>query len=87
MNTSYQHKANRGRTLSELPTNLTTEQKDYAIFLPAISSFYATFVGKQRYEEYIPKDRLPSSMNGLVESGNWLEPAAAIWQYLSLIHI
>ena len=86
MNTSYQHKANRGKTLSELPTNLTIEQKDYAIFLPAISSFYATFVGKQRYEEYIPKDRLPSSMNGLVESGNWLEPAAAIWQYKWGLH-
>ena len=38
-----------------METNLTEQQKDYAIFLPAISSFYATFIGKQRYEEYIPK--------------------------------
>ena len=86
MNTSYQHKANRGKALSELPTNLTTEQKDYAIFLPAISSFYATFVGKQRYEEYIPKTRIPSNMNGLVETGNWLEPASGIWQYKWGLH-
>ena len=43
--------------MSELPTNLTTEQKDYAIFLPAISSFYSTFIGKQRYNEYVEYDR------------------------------
>ena len=67
--------------MSDLPTNLTESQKDYAIFLPALSSFYSTFVGKQRYEEYTAKDRLPANMNGLVESGNWLEPAAGIWQY------
>ena len=73
--------------MSDLPTNLTESQKDYAIFLPALSSFYSTFVGKQRYEEYTAKDRIPANMNGLVESGNWLEPAAGIWQYLSLIHI
>jgi hypothetical protein len=28
--------------------NLTAKQNDYAVFLPAISGFYATFVGKQR---------------------------------------
>ena len=28
--------------------DLTSKQSDYAIFLPAISGFYATFVGKQR---------------------------------------
>jgi len=26
--------------------DLTTEQKDYARFLPALSGFYATYVGK-----------------------------------------
>ena len=67
--------------MSDLPTNLTESQKDYAIFLPALSSFYSTFVGKQRYEEYTANNRIPSNMNGLVESGNWLEPAAGLWQY------
>ena len=28
--------------------NLTSKQKDYAVFLPAISGFYATYIGKQR---------------------------------------
>jgi hypothetical protein len=28
--------------------NLTAKQNDYAVFLPAISGFYATYIGKQR---------------------------------------
>ena len=48
--------------MAELATDLTTEQKDYAIFLPAISSFYSTFVGKQRYTEYVAHDRVPKNM-------------------------
>ena len=67
--------------MSELPTNLTTEQKDCAIFLPAISSFYSTFIGKQRYNEYVEYDRVPKNMPYGVESGNWLEPAAGMWNY------
>ena len=31
-----------------LPTNLTANQSDYAVFLPALSTFYALFVGRQR---------------------------------------
>ena len=27
--------------------NLTSKQLDYAVFLPALSGFYATYVGKQ----------------------------------------
>lgn len=67
--------------MAELATDLTTEQKDYAIFLPAISSFYSTFVGKQRYTEYVAHDRVPKNMPYGVESGNWLEPAASMWNY------
>ena len=40
--------------------DLTTEQKDYARFLPALSGFYATYVGKQRYDEYVDKSRIRS---------------------------
>ena len=40
-------------------TNRLKEQKDYAIFLPALSGFYATFVGKQRREEYVENTRIP----------------------------
>ena len=52
--------------------NLTETQNDYAIFLPALSGFYATYVGKQRFEEYVPADRIPSNLPNGVESLNYL---------------
>ena len=62
-------------------TNLTQEQKDYAIFLPAISGFFATFVGKQRREEYVERSRLPKNFTNDVESMNWLQPDKGLFQY------
>ena len=44
-------------------TDLTKEQKDYAVFLPALSGFYATFVGKQRFEEYVDNNRIPYALS------------------------
>ena len=37
--------------------NLTAKQNDYAVFLPAFSGFYATFVGKQRNGPYVDPAR------------------------------
>ena len=54
--------------------DLTTSQSDYAIFLPALSGFFATFVGKQRKEEYVEKTRIPSNFTNGVESLNYLNP-------------
>ncbi len=62
-------------------TNLTQEQKDYAIFLPAISGFFATFIGKQRREEYVEKSRIPSNFPNEVESMNWLNPSKSMFEY------
>ena len=62
-------------------TDLTNAQKDYAVFLPAISGFFATFIGKQRYEEYVEKTRIPSNFPTEVESLNWLEPKASMFNY------
>tara|TARA_X000000368_G_scaffold418718_1_gene419577 strand:- start:3396 stop:4856 length:1461 start_codon:yes stop_codon:yes gene_type:complete len=64
-----------------LNTNLTNEQKDYAIFLPALSGFYATFVGKQRREEYVEKTRIPKCFPNEVESLNWLNPNKSMFNY------
>jgi hypothetical protein len=61
-----------------LNTDLTTEQKDYAIFLPALSGFYATFVGKQRREEYVEKSRIPYPS---MESINWLNKKEGLFNY------
>ena len=56
--------------------DLTAEQKDYAVFLPAVSGFYATFIGKQQHEEYVAYDRIPKNFVNGVESLNFLNPKA-----------
>ena len=54
------------------PVNLTPGQKDYAVYLPAISSFYSTYVAKQRIEEFVPKDRIPQGFDRGIEGMNFL---------------
>ena len=66
---------------NNLNTDLTAQQKDYAIFLPAISGFYATFIGKQRREEYVERTRIPSNFPNDVESLNWLNRNDGMFQY------
>ena len=57
-------------------SNLTETQSDYARFLPAVSGFYATFIGKQRHEEYVEYGRVPKHFANGVESLNFLDPKA-----------
>ena len=54
-------------------TDLTEAQQDYAHFLPSISGFYATFIGKQRFQEYVEPGRIPSGINNM-EGMNFLNP-------------
>ena len=54
--------------------NLTAQQSDYAYFLPATSGFYSTFIGKQRYGNYVDPARIPPSLANGVESLNYLNP-------------
>ena len=62
--------------------NLTAKQKDYAIFLPAISTFYATYIGKQRHDpNYIDKSRIPSGFNTGIEGMNWLNSKKGYFTY------
>ena len=65
--------------------DLTSEQKDYALFLPALSTFYALFVGRQRRHEYIDYNRVPSFLKHGVESINWLAPEG-LWRYKWSLH-
>jgi hypothetical protein len=60
--------------------NLTSKQNDYAIFLPAISGFYATFIGKQRNEEYVDPQRFPAGLTDM-EQMNWLNDAKGLFPY------
>jgi len=62
-------------------TDLTATQNDYAHFLPALSGFYATYVGKQRYDEYVATDRIPSNFANGVESLNYLNKQQGAFQY------
>jgi len=60
--------------------NLTAKQNDYAIFLPAISGFYATFIGKQRNEQYVDPKRFPQGLTDM-EQLNWLNSQKALFPY------
>ena len=60
--------------------NLTAKQNDYAVFLPAISGFYATFVGKQRNENYVDPARLPQGITDM-EQLNWLNSQTGLFPY------
>ena len=60
--------------------NLTAKQNDYAVFLPAISGFYATFVGKQRNEHYVDPARFPAGLTDM-EQMNWLNSQKALFPY------
>ena len=60
--------------------NLTNKQNDYAVFLPAISGFYATFIGKQRNEEYVDPARFPQGLTDM-EQLNWLNSSKGLFPY------
>ena len=61
--------------------NLTPLQKDYAVYLPAISSFYSTYIAKQRLEEFVSKDRIPAGFDRGIEGMNFLNPEQGYFTY------
>ncbi len=72
-----------------LHNDLTSTQNDYALFLPALSTFYALFVGRQRRglqigEPYVDPTRIPAICNGM-EGLNWLSKEG-IWRYKWSLH-
>jgi hypothetical protein len=60
--------------------DLTAKQKDYAIFLPAISSFYGSYIGRQRTSPYIEPSRMPAGIPDM-EQLNWLNPQKGLFPY------
>ena len=66
--------------------HLTNKQLDnnglskWAVFLPAISGFYATFIGKQRNEEYVDPARFPQGLTDM-EQLNWLDAHKSLFPY------
>lgn len=61
--------------------NLTATQLDYSQFVPAVSSFYAGFIGKQRYGNYVDPARIPASFQHGMESLNFLDPVQGAFYY------
>ena len=55
-------------------------QSQFAVFLPAISGFYATFVGRQRNEQYVDPARFPQGLTDM-EQMNWLNSQKALFPY------
>lgn len=60
--------------------NLTAKQNDYAVFLPAISSFYGGYIGRQRDSEHIEKSRMPAGIPDM-EQLNWLNAQKGLFPY------
>ena len=62
---------------------LSEQQKpEWALFLPAVSSFFIAGLGKQREgEDYFPKERIPASFNGDVEKLNFLNSKEGLYTY------
>ena len=55
---------------------------DWALFLPAVSSFYIAGLGKQRKgENYFDQARIPASFNGDVEKLNFLNSREGLYYY------
>jgi hypothetical protein len=66
--------------------NLTAKQLDYAVFLPAISNFYATFIGKQRENnDYVDPARFPQGLTDM-EQMNWLNSQVGLFPYKWSLH-
>lgn len=63
------------------PVDLTPLQKDYAVYLPAISSFYSTYVAKQRLEEFVPTARIPKGFDRGIEGMNFLNIEQGYFYY------
>lgn len=62
---------------------ITSDGKSkYAVFLPALSGFYATYVGKQRFDpNYVDPARVPADFETGVEGLNWLNKEEAYFPY------
>jgi hypothetical protein len=61
--------------------NYNNSQKDYAVYLPAISTFYSTYISKQRYDKFVPDDRIPKGFDRGVEGMNFLNPEQGYFTY------
>jgi hypothetical protein len=55
----------------------------YAVYLPAISNFFAGYIGRQKYKTrgYIQDERVPAAFERGVEGLNWMSKAEGYFYY------
>jgi len=73
-----------------LPTNLTELQSDYAVFLPALSSFYVNVTGKAQHtagsnNPSVLQERIPECLGPAAINMNYLKPNP-LWHYKWSLH-
>ena len=66
--------------------DLTASHKDYAVFLPAVSGFYQTYVSKQQQtggtdKQFVPDDRIPKGFENGIEGLNFLNKEKGYFNY------
>lgn len=66
--------------------NLSSKNRDYAVFTPAISGFYVNYVSKQRYEKYVPDERIPAKFENGIEGLNFLNKDKGYFVYETALY-
>jgi hypothetical protein len=61
--------------------DLGIKNRDYAVFLPSISSFYNTYIAKQLKGKFIPDERLPKGFDEGVAGMNFLDQQKGYFYY------
>ena len=77
--------------MTNLPTNLTDLQSDYAVFLPALSTFYVNTTGHAINSEgsndpKVLPERLPDALDGTARNMDFLDPLSNLWSYRWCLH-
>lgn len=67
--------------MSKRIDDMNETQKDYAVFLPAISGFLATIIGKQRFSPYVDLPRVPAGLEYGIEGLNWTNSTDNYFKY------
>src|SRR5210317_173918 len=73
-----------------LPINLTELQSDYAVFLPALSTFYVNVTGKARHSAgsnnpSVLQERIPECLGPAAINMDYLKPNP-LWHYKWSLH-
>ena len=68
--------------------HLGNYSRDFAVFLPAISNFYNTFISKQRATEgkHISAERIPQGFDRGVEGLNFINPEEGYFTYPTALY-